>query len=93
MSIDLIGSCGAVGVGVAIAPTVLLVLSEILGMSKGKSNGIVHFIFCILQKIKNKEPIREEEIFECIRNTKQVVEEIQHDLEEAEKKEEDETTE
>ena len=43
----LLGSCGAVGVGTTMIPTLLLIASEILGMSKGKSNGIIHFVYCI----------------------------------------------
>lgn len=82
---SLIGSCGAVGVGITVLPTILLVVSEVLGVSKGKSNGIVHFVFCIIDKIKNKEPIREEEVFECLRNAKKIAVEIQNDIEVGEK--------
>ena len=67
MDTTIIGSCGAVGVSITILPTVLLIVSEVLGISRGKSNGIIHFIMCIVEKIKNKEPITEDEIFECLK--------------------------
>tara|TARA_R100000541_G_scaffold58579_1_gene69998 strand:+ start:2511 stop:2774 length:264 start_codon:yes stop_codon:yes gene_type:complete len=76
----LLGSCGAVGVVTTMIPTLLLVASEILGMSKGKSNGIIHFLYCIAKKIIKKEPITSEDILQCLTRTENIIE---GDLEEA----------
>ena len=76
MDTTIIGSCGAVGVSITILPTVLLIVSEVLGISRGKSNGIIHFIMCIIEKIKNKEPITEDEIFECLKKVQDTTDEV-----------------
>ena len=76
MDTTIIGSCGAVGVSITVLPTVLLIVSEVLGISRGKSNGIIHFIMCIVEKIKNKEPITEDEIFECLKKVQDTADEV-----------------
>ena len=73
---SLYGSCGAIGVAVTIIPTALLIISEILGVSSGKSNGIVHLAFCLIEKIKNKEPITEDEILTCLKKTKDATDQL-----------------
>tara|TARA_R110000772_G_scaffold108498_1_gene211419 strand:+ start:211 stop:486 length:276 start_codon:yes stop_codon:yes gene_type:complete len=78
----LLGSCGAVGVITTMIPTLLLVASEILGMSKGKSNGILHFIYCIAKKIIKKEPITSEDILQCLTRAENIIEEIEEHIEE-----------
>ena len=72
----LIGSCGAVGFLIAAAPTCLLIISEVLGISKGKTNGILHFAICIVKKIIKKEPIRNNEILACVRDLEEQEEKI-----------------
>ena len=76
MDTTIIGSCGAVGVSITVLPTLLLIVSEVLGISRGKSNGIIHFIMCLVEKIKNKEPITEDEIFECLKKVQYTTEEV-----------------
>ena len=76
MDTTIIGSCGAVGVSITVLPTVLLIVSEVLGISRGKSNGIIHFVMCLVEKIKNKEPITEDEIFECLKKVQDTTEEV-----------------
>lgn len=78
----LLGSCGAVGVVTTMIPTLLLVASEILGMSKGKSNGILHFFYCIAKKIIKKEPITSEDILLCLSHSENIIEEIEEHIEE-----------
>lgn len=78
----LLGSCGAVGVVTTMIPTLLLIASEILGMSKGKSNGIIHFVYCIAKKIIKKEPITSEDILQCLVHSENMIEEIEEDIEE-----------
>ena len=78
----LLGSCGAIGVITTIVPTLLLVASEILGMSKGKSNGILHFLYCIAKKIIKKEPITSEDILQCLTRAENIIEEIEEHIEE-----------
>jgi len=87
---SLYGSCGAIGVAVTIIPTALLVISEVLGVSSGKSNGIVHLAFCLIEKIKNRESITEDEILTCLKKTKKVTDvitEAASDIENPETKE------
>ena len=78
----LLGSCGAIGVITTIVPTLLLIASEILGMSKGKSNGIIHFVYCIAKKIIKKEPITSEDILQCLSHSENIIEEIEEHIEE-----------
>ena len=78
----LLGSCGAIGVVTTMIPTLLLVASEILGMSKGKSNGIIHFLYCIAKKIIKKEPITSEDILQCLVHSENIIEEIEEHIEE-----------
>ena len=78
----LLGSCGAIGVVTTMIPTLLLVASEILGMSKGKSNGIIHFVYCIAKKIIKKEPITSEDILQCLVHSENIIEEIEEHIEE-----------
>ena len=78
----LLGSCGAIGVITTIVPTLLLIASEILGMSKGKSNGIIHFVYCIAKKIIKKEPITSEDILQCLVHSENMIEEIEEHIEE-----------
>ena len=72
----IIGSCGVGGFFIAAFPTILLVLSEVLGLSSGKSNGIVHFIYCIFNKIIKKEPVTSEDVLQCLKKVEEVVEEV-----------------
>tara|TARA_R110001592_G_scaffold4067_1_gene22814 strand:+ start:3749 stop:4024 length:276 start_codon:yes stop_codon:yes gene_type:complete len=78
----LLGSCGAIGVITTMIPTLLLIASEILGMSKGKSNGIIHFVYCIAKKIIKKEPITSEDILQCLVHSENMIEEIEEHIEE-----------
>ena len=78
----LLGSCGAIGVVTTMIPTLLLIASEILGMSKGKSNGILHFLYCIAKKIIKKEPITSEDILQCLVHSENIIEEIEEHIEE-----------
>jgi len=62
----LTGECGIVGLAVGVLPTLLFIISEIMGLSSAKSNGISHFIYCILNKCIKKEKITNEDIIGCL---------------------------
>mgnify|MGYP003658051344 FL=1 len=48
----------------------------LIGISKGKTNGILHFAICIVKKIIKKEPIRNNEILACVRDLEEPEEKI-----------------
>ena len=72
-----IAGCSSGVVAAAILPTIGLIISEVLGMSKGKSNGITHFIICLVKKIINKEPITPDDILQCFSKVEEVVDTIE----------------
>lgn len=72
-----IAGCSSGVVAAAILPTIGLIISEVLGMSKGKSNGITHFIICLVKKIINKEPITPDDILQCLATVEEVVDTIE----------------
>lgn len=79
---SLIGGCGAGAIALSTLPTVLLILSEVLGISKGKSNGILHFFICITEKIIKREKITKDELFECLRKAEEGTSELATRIEE-----------
>lgn len=82
MSNELImGSCGVGGVLIASVPTLLLIVSEVMGVSQGKSNGISHFMYCILLKIIKKEPITSDDVVICLNQSNQTEPDIEPDIE------------
>jgi len=76
MNNNVIAGCGSGAVLLASIPTIGLIISEVLGMSTGKSNGIIHFIICIVKKIINKEPITSADLLQCLSTVEQAVEQI-----------------
>jgi len=75
MDLNTIASCGGVGGALSLVPTLLLIVSEVLGMSSGKSNGIVHFGAWMLQKVIKKEHISQEEVLGCLAKIEEATEE------------------
>ena len=69
--------CGSGAIGLALVPTIGLIISEVLGMSKGKSNGITHFIICLVKKIATNEKITSEDILQCLAKVEEAVDTIE----------------
>lgn len=75
MDLNILAGCGGVGTAISVLPTMLLIVSEVLGMSSGKSNGIVHFGAWMLQKVIRKEHISQEEVLGCLAKIEDATEE------------------